>query len=155
MQLYRITRTHFANDLTGNGARLYGGRWNSEGRFALYAAATRALALLETMAHSSMALLLDGDFSLITLEVSDEIPFQAIEASTLPPGWNAWNYLRKTRSTGDAFLQEGIHLLLRVPSVLVPEENNWVLNPLHPLMKQVKVVNIRPLVLDNRLLTAV
>mgnify|MGYP001627328580 CR=1 FL=1 len=155
MYIFRITRTQYANDLTGNGARLYGGRWNSEGRFALYSASTRALALLETLAHTSLALLKEGDFALVTLEVPDTVAHEAITANSLPRGWNAWNLMRHTRKLGDAFLQQGSHLLLRVPSVLLPEEHNWVLNPLHPAMKQVHVAHIRPLQLDNRLLTAV
>lgn len=155
MYLYRIARTSYANDLSGNGARLYGGRWNSEGYYALYTASTRALAILETLVHSSLPLLRAADFSLITLHVPDDIAFQAIDSSVLPKGWNAWNFMRTTRKTGDDFLQKGAHLLLRVPSVLIPEEMNWVLNPRHHLMQQVQITTIRALDLDNRLLTAV
>ena len=51
MELYRITQEKYADDFSGNGARLYGGRWNSEGLYAVYTSASRALALLETLAH--------------------------------------------------------------------------------------------------------
>jgi RES domain-containing protein len=154
MELYRISQEFYAKDLSGNGARLFGGRWNSEGTFALYAAANRSLALLETLAHTPAKILQTKVYILTSLSVPDTIDMQVVNVKKLPPGWNAMEIQRYTQKVGDHFLLEKKKLLLRVPSVLMPEEDNYVLNPLHPAMKQVKIVSQRPLQFNTRLMKA-
>jgi RES domain-containing protein len=151
MEIYRLTQQEFAEDLTGNGARLFGGRWNSEGFFALYASSSRSLALLETLAHTPAKFLDVRVYSLITIVVPDNQLAQKIFVKNLPPGWDAPDTRPFTKKMGDAFLSDKKNLMLAVPSVMMPEEINYVINPLHVNMKQVKIVNRRRIYFDKRI----
>ena len=150
MELYRITQEIYAGDLSGNGAKLFGGRWNSEGLPALYAASTRSLALLETLAHTPAKMLQVKVYMLVTIIVPDTILPQVIDLRKLPDGWDAPDIRPFTQKTGDSFLLAKKNLLIAVPSVLLPEENNFVLNPLHPDAKKIKIVHSRRIHFDKR-----
>ncbi len=150
MELYRIAQEKYAEDLSGNGARLFGGRWNSEGQFALYTSFTRSLALLETLAHTPAKLLQVKTYLLITLLIPDAAGIQTIETKKLPHGWDDVEINSFTQKTGDQFLMAKKNLVLAVPSVLIPEELNYVLNPLHTDFKKVKILNKRRIHFDKR-----
>lgn len=151
MEIYRITQREYAEDLSGNGARLFGGRWNSEGFFALYASSSRSLALLETLAHTPAKMLDTRVYHLITLSVPDEALIQKVFLHNLIPGWDAPDTRPHTKKMGDTFLSQNKKLLLQVPSVLMPEEINYVLNPLHEDMKRVKLIKKRRIYFDKRI----
>ncbi len=151
MELYRIAQEQYADDLSGNGAKIYGGRWNSEGQLALYAAASRSLALLETLAHVPARLLQQKVYMLITIGVPDLSPVQTIDWNQLPGGWDTPDIRPMTQKLGDHFLGERKKLLLSVPSVVIPEENNYILNPLHADSKKVKLLYKRRIYFDKRL----
>lgn len=150
MEVYRITQQQFADDLSGNGARLFGGRWNSEGFFALYTSSTRSLALLETLGHTPAKMLDVRVYHLITLFVPD-LPTQKILVTDLLEDWNAPDTRPFTKKIGDAFLSAQKNLLLSVPSVMMPEDMNYVINPLHEDMKEVKIVKKRRIYFDKRI----
>lgn len=150
MELFRITQEKYAEDLSGNGARLYGGRWNSEGLFAVYTSSSRSLALLETLAHTPAKILQERIYILVTLSVPDAIKTEESDREKLTAGWDAPDTRPLTKKMGDKFLRNKSGLLLIVPSVLMPEENNYILNPLHPDIKKVKLVNKRRIYFDNR-----
>ncbi len=103
MELYRITQEIYAGDLSGNGAKLFGGRWNSEGLPALYAASTRSLALLETLAHTPAKMLQVKVYMLLTVIVPYTILPLVIELRKLPDGWDAPDIRPFTQKTGDRF----------------------------------------------------
>jgi RES domain-containing protein len=151
MELYRITQREFSEDITGNGARLFGGRWNSEGFFALYTSSSRSLALLETLAHTPAKMLSVRVYHLITLSVPDNLQTQKISVKNLQPDWDAADTRPFTQKMGDSFLTEKKYLLMEVPSVMMPEEINCVINPLHKDMKQVKLVSKRRIYFDKRI----
>ncbi|MEO9022762.1 MAG: RES domain-containing protein [Ginsengibacter sp.] len=150
MELYRITQERFAEDLSGNGARLFGGRWNSEGVFALYSSSSRSLALLETLAHTPAKMLNARIYYLITLSIPDKTLTQKILLSNLSPGWDTPDTRTFTKKMGDQFLFDKSNLLLEVPSVLMPEEVNYVISPLHTDMKRMKIVRKRRIYFDKR-----
>lgn len=150
MELYRIAQEKYAEDLSGNGARLFGGRWNSEGQFALYTSFTRSLALLETLAHTPAKLLQVKTYLLITLLIPDTTTIQSLETKKLPHGWNDVEISPFTQKTGDQFLIAKKNLALAVPSVLMPEEINYILNPLHVDFKKVKIISKRRIHFDKR-----
>lgn len=150
MELYRITQEQFADDLSGNGSRLFGGRWNSEGFFALYTSVTRSMALLETLAHTPAKMLDIKNYQLITLSVPDNLLPEEILLSSLPDFWNAPDTRPFTKRLGDKFLNDKVSLLLSVPCVLMPEEINYVLNPLHKDMRRVKIMHKRRIYFDHR-----
>lgn len=150
MEVYRIAQEQYADDLSGNGARLFGGRWNSEGFYALYAASFRSLALLETLAHTPAKMLESKIYMLVTISVPDKLAPHNIDVKKLADGWDAPDIRQYTQQMGNIFLSDNKELLLSVPSVLMPEETNYVLNPLHADMKKVKVVHSRRIHFDKR-----
>lgn len=150
MQLYRIVRKRFAIPLSGKGAALAGGRWNLTGSEMIYTAGSRALALVETLVHINRALL-PADLRLLTLYIPDAEPIHQLSADALPVKWDASPYAKETQQLGSAFLTENKYLLLRVPSVLVKDEFNVLINPLHKHFGKVRVLENEPLTLDPRL----
>lgn len=152
MEVYRISQSRYAEDLSGNGSRLFGGRWNSEGRYALYTSFSRSLALLEILTHMPAELLKEKDYILVTLSLPDKIPMMKIEEKTLPVNWDSLEVQHITQKIGDNFLKSQEYFALQVPSILMPEEYNCVLNPLHPAMKQVKIIHHRTIRFNDRLI---
>lgn len=149
MLLYRITNAKYADDLNGTGARFFGGRWNSIGRPMLYLASSRSLAVLESLAHIATTNV-PMDYALLTIEAPDD--YVTVSADLLPDKWNEYPESSITRQIGNNFLERNEHLLLKVPSALVPEEANYLMNPLHPKADKVKVIKKSPFTFDDRLI---
>jgi len=143
--LFRLVRRERAAEaLSGEGARRYGGRWNPPGTGALYAAESRALAVLETFVHLTLearAL----RFVLFTLELPARTKLDR-HAAARPP-----HSLAASQETGRTWLDGGEALALVVPSVLVPQEKNYVLNVAHPQFANVRVADSEPFSFDERL----
>ncbi len=154
MVVYRITQEQYAHDLSGNGAKLYGGRWNNEGMPALYTAGSRALALLETLAHTPIHLLSVKKYVVLAIEIPEHVTYERISLKKLKPDWDAWDLQFYTQKIGDAFLKANQHLIMEVPSVLLHEENNYIINPLHKDFVKVKIVDEKELKFNDRLLKA-
>src|ERR1700712_2636431 len=146
MLLYRLTKCIYANDLSGNGSRLYGGRWNSEGKAMIYLASSRALAVLEALVHLPPTYIPD-DYCMATIEVPDD--FGAIDEKLLPKNWQNASDLDILKQLGNAFLAERKSLLLKVPSAIVNEEYNYLLNPIHASAQKIKVNSVKPFTFDN------
>ena len=147
MILYRIVKCAYA-DLSGTGARLYGGRWNSEGRSMVYLASSRSLAVLEALVHLSPTNIPDG-FCIMTIEAPDDI--LEVTVDQLPKNWNEYPEHNSLKQIGNDFLIKQKHLLLKVPSAIVKEEFNYLLNPLHKDAGLVKTTNTLPFTFDQRL----
>ena len=152
MEVYRIAQELYADDLSGNGSRLFGGRWNSEGFYALYTSANRSLALLETLAHVQAKFFRNKKYILATVLIPDKPSIKILRQKDLPTNWDALDIFQTTQKIGDHFLEEQKNLILQVPSVLMPEEHNYVINPLHPAMKQVKIVYQRQIEFNDRMM---
>jgi RES domain-containing protein len=149
MILYRIANCNYVDDLSGTGARLYGGRWNSEGKAALYMASSRALAVLEVLVHLP-PLMIPDNYCLVEIDVPDE-DFKKITIEQLPPNWADISPPNGLRQIGDQFLKDKKHLLMRMPSSIVPMEYNFMLNAQHPAAKNVKIIKQSPFNFDERL----
>lgn len=148
MLLYRLTRCIYANDLSGFGARLYGGRWNSEGKAMLYLASSRSLAVLEALVHLPPAYVPD-EYCMVTMEVPDN--FAAVDEKLLPENWQDFPDMDALKQIGNMFLSERKNLLLKVPSAIVNEEFNYLLNPSHSEAGKIRIKNVQPFSFDNRL----
>jgi len=149
MILFRLTNLMFANDLSGNGARLFGGRWNSEGRPAIYLASSRSLAVLESLAHINPTNIPD-DMVLLSIEVPDDAI--SLDIDLLPNNWKESPEPHILKQIGNSFLQKNEHLLLKVPSALVPEEFNYLMNPRNANIEKVKIKAKTPFSFDERIL---
>ena len=140
MRLYRIIKTKYAHDLTGDGAKLSGGRWKHAGIPCIYLAASRALSLLEYAAHASMDTL-PPTLSFTTLEVPDN-SIRQLSVKELPAGWLKRPHCIASQDIGSAFLTKNDHLLLQLPSVIIEQEFNYLLNTMHPLISAVKIAEV-------------
>lgn len=150
MVLYRIAKCHYADDLTGTGARLYGGRWNSEGKSMLYMASSRSLAILEVLVHLS-PLIIPDNYCLAEVEVPEH-SIISLDIDLLPGNWRDISAPVILKEIGDEFLKSNKYLLMKVPSSVVPAEYNYLLNPFHPDAQKVRVSRKEPFSFDNRLL---
>ena len=150
MEVFRLARANRRHDLSGYGAYLYGGRWNLPGMAVLYTATQRAMALLETLVHLPVADLPD-DMYLMTLEVPDDVSRESLAPADLPPDWQRLSMPLPTATLGHAWLQAGRSLALQVPSVVVPQETNLLLNPAHPEFIRVRLLDAQPFFFDERL----
>jgi RES domain-containing protein len=150
MKVYRVVSSPRAQDLSGEGARLYGGRWNSQGLPMIYTATTASLAVLETLVHMSMDVFPEN-LVLVTLEVPDEL-VQMLAPSQLPENWATYPASAEVNEIGDAWAKNETSLGLLVPSSILPQENNLIINPRHPQAGSVRIVDIAPYQVDRRLL---
>lgn len=150
MLVYRICRRPF-QALDGEGARLYGGRWNRPGLPVVYTAGSLALAALEYLAHVDPDDA-PADLVVLTVELPDDTPLDAVDAATLPPDWARAPEHPACQAAGDAWLRRGAALACAVPSALIPEERNVLLDPRHPHFARVQLVAVRDFAFDPRLL---
>lgn len=139
MQAWRLCRAAFT-DLSGDGARLYGGRWNSPGLPMVYLADSAALAVLEVRVHLDLPPeLVPDDYVLVVVDL-DGLGVETVEAMPADP-----------QAFGDDWLRQQRSAVLRVPSFIVPESCNLLLNPAHPQAAQAQVADTRDFAFDRRL----
>lgn len=146
MELFRITRSEYQDDLSGIGAFYYGGRWNSPRNAMLYTSSHRSLAMLEVLVHWHKTVT-PPNYVIVSLEIPDDVA--TVTAPDLVPDW--YEDQQWSKEKGDSWLKEGNSLLLRVPSVVVKAEQNYLINPMHADMLSLKITDIEPLSFDTRL----
>jgi RES domain-containing protein len=150
MLAYRISKTPHVRDLTGTGARLYGGRWNHAGTPLIHTAESRSLATVEYLVHLSMPEIPSG-LSIATLRLPDDIRPEEIRLSSLPKRWREHPAPVALADLGTKWARGARRLLLRVPSAVVEGEHNILINPLHPDMSRVAVVKVERYRFDARM----
>jgi RES domain-containing protein len=136
--------------LDGEGARLAGGRWNSRDRAAVYTSSRLSLAALELLVHTDVPLV-PSDLVACEIEIPDDLAIESVDPAELPNDWRLPNHLG-CRAIGDKWLDEGRTAVLRVPSAVVPEEWNYIINPKRRAAKAIGVVRRRKFSFDSRLL---
>lgn len=149
MRLYQLTSLQWAHALDGEGARKWGGRWNSIGTPAIYTGLVVSTALLEALVH------LDPDefpedYTLVTYHLPDQVSRSTVALESFPENWRGSLEQPWFKQTGDLWLSSGESLLLLTPSVIVPCEYNAILNPRHPEMAQLRLESLEPFPLDPR-----
>ena len=150
MIVYRISNALYSNDLSGTGAKLMGGRWNSKGIPILYTSEHISLALLEMLVNTQFK-----DFiiplDLLNIQVPETASLTEINLNKLKKGWvGDFGY---TAFMGDEFIKNKQSLLLKVPSAVIHEEYNYLINPLHADFKKIKITDTRSFKTDERLFT--
>ncbi len=147
---YRITKRKWAaTAFDGEAAQRYPGRWNLRGHPVIYTAASRSLAILEILVHYEDHELLNEHFICIPLRIPKECILELDEP--LPPDWRSDPPPASTRALGSGWLECGRSLALRIPSTLVPAENNYLINPRHEAFDELEILDPEPLDLDPRL----
>ena len=147
MLIYRIGSGRYpAND--GIGASLYGGRWNHKGTPVIYAAASRALCALEVLANASE---LAGDYIVVPIEVPDDLGATTLSVDSLPSNWDAAQAGNDTADIGTEWAKSLETAVLVVPSAIIAQEHNYILNPRHRDFSRVHFLTPEPFHFDDRL----
>jgi RES domain-containing protein len=154
IEAWRIAKsTDIRKAFSGEGSRLYGGRWNSKGIAIVYAAATRSLAMLEIFVQMRNTQQTVPSIPYMLFPASfDERLIEELPSSSLPADWDLEPPTDSTKSIGDAWVSAASSPVLSVPSVLVPEERNYILNPGHDLFAKIQFGSPAPCKFDPRLL---
>ena len=147
---WRICAPRYAGTAySGEGARIHGGRWNSKGRAVVYSSESVSLAVLEQLVHVEDPAVLDA-FVVVSATLK-EGAIEVLSPSSLPDDWRTYPAPSSLKEIGDAWLSEGRSLALRVPSVTVRGQHNYLINPAHPDFDSIEVSEPEPLDLDPRI----
>lgn len=151
MIVYRISKTRRISDLSGIGARLYGGRWNNKGIGIVYTSENRSLATVEYLVHVPISII-PGDLSIASIKIPNLIKPKDVLPSDLPNNWRDYPPPPELTKIGTKWALSNETLLLRVPSSIVENEFNLLINPQHPDMKRISISQIEKFEFDKRLL---
>ena len=147
MEMYRVAKEMYRQDIIGTGAYLAGGRWNTAGNYMLYTASSRSLAILEVLVHISRNRPID-DYSIVVVYIPDDEYIDSVNQATLQTDWRQ-QYIH-TQAIGDSWLVNQQSLSLKVPSALVKSEYNYLINPNHKSFHSLKIIEFESLQFDDR-----
>lgn len=149
MNVYRIAQTRYADDLSGKGAWLNGGRWNHKLTACIYASESRALAVLEYTVNVKINEI-PRALSLVTLEIPDNRILK-LKEEELPGNWKDAPAPSSTKDFGTELLKAAKFPVAKIPSCIIENEFNYILNPLHRQSSNFKIIEIRDFIYDVRL----
>jgi RES domain-containing protein len=150
LTVWRIVTRRFASSaFSGEGARLYGGRWNRKGVPMVYTAETQSLALLELLVQDEP---LRARYTMIPAEIPGAVKIDRITVAELPDDWRDPAAREHLQMLGSEWIARGSSAVLAVPSAVVPADTNYLLNPAHPLFSEIKIGIPQKFVTDLRLL---
>jgi len=148
MITYRICNSLFNEDITGTGAKLFGSRWNSKGTAMLYTTEHISLAVLEMLVHNRLKEF-SIPLSLLHISIPDALEAKELSLKKLKKDWIKDEAY--TQFMGDEFIRSQQSPVLKVPSAVITEEHNYLINPLHPDFKKIKITNTQIFETDKRL----
>jgi len=147
MLVFRIGHKNYATSLSASGVA---GRWASAGKKVIYAAESIPLALLENMVRRQ-GVGFNQDFKIVVIEIPDDISITTISVQKLKPGWRDFRDYSICQPLGNKWFDEQETCLLKVPSAVIPESANYVINALHPDFLRIKIIQVSDLVPDERI----
>ena len=151
MRIWRLCHQRFAaSAFDGEGARLYGGRWNHKGLPLVYCSATLSLAVLEVLVHHRVAIP-PQDFVAVPAELPARLKITTLTMNDLPAAWQQDPAPAHLQELGSDWLRNASSVALAVPSVLVPQEYNYLLNPRHQDFARLVIGQPEPFPFDARL----
>ena len=153
MRIFRIAKTKYIHDFSGEGSRLFGGRWNEAGDPVIYFSEHLSLCMLEIMVHVDFGKV-PNDYSFVEVEIPDVAVKTIRSLDFIAPQWTSGNAVSQLQRFGSNWLKGRESLGLRVPSAVLKMENNVLVNPLHRDFKKLKNIAIGPMDFDPRLLRA-
>lgn len=149
MIVYRIGRTKYANDLTGEGARLNGGRWNHRLSPCLYTSESRSLAVLEYTVNVNIDDI-PRALSMTTLDIPEKNILK-LSIADLPGNWSTSPAPASTKDFGTQLLKKAEYAVIKIPSAVISDEFNYLLNPMHRESTKFSIVNIQDFIYDVRI----
>lgn len=147
MEVFRITKAKFADQLYAPGME---GRWNQRGEEVIYTASSRSLACLENLAHKGGRGGIET-FRTMVIYVPERLAIQHINLRNLQTGWNQITLHKQCQQIGSDWYVAKDTPVLKVPSAVIPDEFNYVLNARHPEFKEIKLIAVLPFAFDKRL----
>jgi RES domain-containing protein len=151
MPAWRICKfRHLRTALSGRGAERFGGRWNHPGDRMVYASSSLSLAVLELFVHLDSDLAA-RDLHWLALRIPDDSTQERLETARLPRDWRRYPGPSMLRDMGAQWLRQRRSLVLIVPSAVNPEEDNLLINPLHPEIRRVTTGRTKPFRFDPRM----
>jgi len=147
MLVYRIVHKKYAETLFASGLQ---GRWNSEGKKVLYTSESVSLAYLENMVQRR-GFGFNNDFRIMVIEVPSKAPFYEVKLSDLSPNWRSFRNYDECQNIGNIWFDQSDFLYMKVPSAVVAENCNIVINTLHKDYKKVKLFEVLDFYPDSRL----
>lgn len=148
MVVYHLGNSKYARSLTGEGAKLHGGRWNVIGVPCIYTSESIALCVLEYAANVRLEEM-PQNLLITTFELPPK-SIKEISIASLPKNWQTIPAPEETKSFGTALLKEN-NLAVKIPSAIIPSEFNFILNPLANNFNHVKIVSVHPFNMDRRI----
>ncbi len=149
MIVYRVGKKQYSTDLLGEGARLFGGRWNFAGRACLYTSESRALALLEFSVNLN-ALEIPNLLCFTVIEIPEDNIYE-VKLNELPDGWNTFPVTSLTQFFGTNLFLNSNKSIIKIPSAIIANEWNYILNPNHINSNKNKIIAIEDFVYDSRI----
>lgn len=149
MIVYRLSRKRYKEDLSGKGAEIAGGRWNSIGIALLYTGENRALCTAEIAVHTPLGIT-PIDYYILTIELP-KTEIERIDSKDLKKDWRTFPHQAYTKFYGDDFVKRNESLILQVPSAVIQDEYNYLINPKHEKFDKVKILESEPFRFDRRL----
>lgn len=149
MLVYRIGKTRYATDLSGEGARLHGGRWNHKFTACIYASESRALAILEYTVNVNIEAI-PRSLSISVIEIPSSSIYTLTE-DKLPGNWKESPAPAATKDFGTQLLKAAKTAIIKIPSAIISQECNYLLNPAHINSKAFKIVEVSDFVYDVRI----
>ena len=147
MLVYRIVLSKYADRLFAPGRAA---RWNPNDVEMIYAASSRSLACLENVVHRGAAGL-NQLFTVLVIDIPDQLKIEIIQLKNLPHNWAAFNQMHHTQTMGYEWIKNGASAVLQVPSSIIKEETNFLINPKHKDFAKIKIISRQPFVFDSRI----
>ena len=151
MIVYRLTKEKYKDELSGRGAELYGGRWNNKGYQIIYTGESRALCTTEIAVHIPLGIV-PQDYFLQSIQLPN-LKLYEIQQQSLDRDWRNFPHEISTKLVGDNFIKENRFLIMKVPSAVIQDEYNYLINPNHKQYSKIKLLKVEPFKFDNRLFT--
>lgn len=149
MIVYRLTKKKYKEELSGKGAEINGGRWNSKGRQLIYTGESRALCTTEIAVHTPLGII-PNDYYLQSIKLP-KIMMYEVALKQLNKNWKNFPHEISTKQIGDKFIDDNHFLIFKVPSAVVQDEYNYLINPNHKLFGKVKMIKVEEFKFDKRL----
>ena len=149
LTVWRLLRARFARSaFSGEGARLYGGRWNRKGTPMVYTAGSQSLAMLEMLVQDEP---LRARYVMLSAALPKNLKIARVTPAQLPADWRDPGARDQLQAIGTDWVNRGSSAALVVPSAVIPSETNYLLNPLHPSMARIVIGKPQEFITDLRL----